>query len=139
VGTFPFLVLLFVGYRAYGNVANPLLVALLWWPKVLGHHCQCCCLLASYCLSSRKLTSWLRPKPAHFPTADNSSSSAKRPNAGFYGYVKLQVKGKGFSKQRLIWHWFIVVVSGVLTIVTCVAAVWYIISDSTYYHAFANL
>jgi hypothetical protein len=53
--------------------------------------------------------------------------------------VKLQVKGKGFSKQRLIWHWFIVVVSGVLTIVTCVAAVWYIISDSTYYHAFANL
>ncbi len=29
VGTFPFLVLLFVGYWAYGNVANPLLVALL--------------------------------------------------------------------------------------------------------------
>ncbi len=27
VGTFPFLVLLFVGYWAYGNVANPLLLS----------------------------------------------------------------------------------------------------------------
>jgi hypothetical protein len=57
----------------------------------------------------------------------------------FCGDVSLQVKGKGFSTWRLIWHWSIVVISAVLTIVTCVAAIHYIISDSTYYHAFADI
>lgn len=51
----------------------------------------------------------------------------------------LQVKGKGFSKWRLAWHWFIVVLSGVLTVATCIAAVRYIISDSVSYHAFADI
>jgi hypothetical protein len=93
-------VLLFVGYWAYGNVANPLLVALLWWPKGLGHHCQCCCLLASYCLSSLKLTSWPRPKPTHFPTSENSSSSAKETECRSLWLCEIAGEGEGFQQAE---------------------------------------
>jgi hypothetical protein len=76
---------------------------------------------------------WPKPKSHNWSRCSDALSDH------FCGYVNLQVKGKGFSTWRLTWHWCIVVLSGVLTVATCAAAVRYIISDSIYYHAFADL
>lgn len=53
--------------------------------------------------------------------------------------VLVQVKGKEFGVRRLTWHWGVVVISAFLTVATAISGFRYIISDSVYYHAFADI
>jgi len=178
VGTFPFLVLTFVGYWAYGNAANPYLLLSLGGPKSLVTIANAAAFLQAIVSLHIYATPMYEFMDTYFARKDQSDWSlhsmlvrfitrgtyitvstflgallpffgdfialtgamAAFPlESGIVHHMYLKVKGKGFSTWRLIWHWSIVVISAVLTIVTCVAAIHYIISDSTYYHAFADI
>jgi hypothetical protein len=178
VGTFPFLVLTFVGYWAYGNAANPYLLLSLGGPKSLVTIANAAAFLQAIVslhiyatpmyefmdtyFARKGQSDWsLHSMLVRFITrgtyitvstflgallpffgdfiALTGAMAAFPLESGIVHHMYLKVKGKGFSTWRLIWHWLIVVISAVLTIVTCVAAIHYIISDSTYYHAFADI
>jgi hypothetical protein len=178
VGTFPFLVLTFVGYWAYGNTANPYLLLSLGGPKSLVTIANAAAFLQAIVSLHIYATPMYEFMDTHFARKDQGDWSAHSMlvrlitrgtyitistflgallpffgdfitltgamaafplESGIIHHMYLKVKGKGFSTWRLTWHWCIVVLSGVLTVATCAAAVRYIISDSIYYHAFADL
>jgi hypothetical protein len=178
VGTFPFLVLTFVGYWAYGNTANPYLLLSLSGPKSLVTIANAAAFLQAIVSLHIYATPMYEFMDTHFARKDQGDWSAHSMlvrlitrgtyitistflgallpffgdfitltgamaafplESGIIHHMYLKVKGKGFSTWRLTWHWCIVVLSGVLTVATCAAAVRYIISDSIYYHAFADL
>ncbi|KAH9541725.1 hypothetical protein CY35_14G080600 [Sphagnum magellanicum] len=179
VGTFPFLVLTFVGYWAYGSKVQPYLLLSLHGPKSLITIANSATFLQALVCLHIYATPMYEFMDTYFArTMDESDWSVHRMlvrfitrgtyitistflgallpffgdfitftgamacfplESGIIHHMYLKVKGKGFSKWRLAWHWFIVVLSGVLTVATCIAAVRYIISDSLFYHAFADI